>query len=341
MKLHEIAKHIYLKDPPQNLPDIEISGVAAIDHAREGELTFIYRDEYEKFASSTRASCLIANKNIPDVKNSFVLTHPNPYWAFAKAASLFSKAAHRFHGISPKAFIHPSAKLGEDITVGAFAYIDADVSLGNNSVIFPNVFIGHNSEIGCNVEIRANTTIEYATKIGDRVIIHANCSIGSDGFGFAPSGNKEIAPQKIPQTGIVRIESDVEVGSSCTIDRAALGETLIRRGTKLDSNIHIAHNVEIGEHCMFAAMTGIAGSTKIGDRVLIGGHAGINGHIEIGNDITIGAKAGVTKSLLEKGMYMGFPAIPASEWRRQMVYQRKISVLEEKIKALEEKIKNN
>jgi UDP-3-O-[3-hydroxymyristoyl] glucosamine N-acyltransferase len=202
-------------------------------------------------------------------------------------------------------------------------------------VIFPGVFLGRGVKIGASCVLRANVVIEDGCVIGQRVLIHANTTLGADGFGFAP-GKDNIA--KIPQVGIVRVEDDVEIGAGSTIDRAAMGETLIGRDCKLDSSVHVAHNVRLGDHTMMCGGAFVAGSAKIGQWCILAGSTSISNHVELGDRVTIGALAGVTKSLKEPGEYMGFPAVPAGQWRREIASIRRIKSLDERIRNIEERL---
>lgn len=300
--------------------DVEISAMAPIDRAQAGHATFIANPEYAKFAATTRASVIIVGKVIDEIAPAQIVVR-DPYYGFARAAQMFHKENHGPKGISPKASVSSSATIGADVTIHPFVVIDDDAVIGDRVVLYPGCCIGRGVHIGEDSVLRANVVVEHGCRVGKRAIVHGGCVIGADGFGFAP-GEGGIA--KIPQTGIVVIGDDVELGAHVSIDRAALGETRIGNGCKLDDKVHIAHNVVVGDHCMFSGQSGVAGSTRIGSRVVVGGHTAINGHISIADDVMIGGFAGVTKSIKEKGVYMGFPAMPAGQWRRKEVIVRRL-----------------
>ena len=311
--------------------DQSISGIAAVDKAKQSDATFLIKPEYMKFAATTNAAVVIAGKVVDDCPRPQII-HGNPYWAFAKTSQLFAPVREEDGKVSSQASVAPSAKIGKNVTIYAFAFVSDGCEIGDNSVIFPGVYLGRGVKVGRDTVLRANVVVEDGCLIGDRVLIHANTAIGADGFGFAP-GRDDIA--KIPQVGIVRIEDDVEIGGGSTIDRAAMGETVMGRGTKMDSSAHIAHNVRVGQNAMICGGVFVAGSAKIGNRVILAGCATINNHVEIADGVTVGGLAGVTKSIEESGEYMGFPAIPANEWRRQIASIRRLKNMEERLRKLE------
>ena len=312
--------------------DAPVSGIAAVDKATAAQVTFLINPEYMKFAATTAAAAVITAKIVADCLRPQII-HKNPYWAFAKTSQMFVEPRKETGAISPQAFVSPAARIGRNVTIYPFAYVSEDVEIGDGVVVFPGSFLGRGVRVGKDSIIRANAVIEDGCIIGERALVHANATIGSDGFGFAP-GDHDIA--KIPQVGIVRIHDDVEIGASSTVDRAAMGETVIGRGTKLDSGAHVAHNVRIGENTLFCGHAAAAGSAKIGNWVTLGGRVSINNHVEIGDRVTIGALAGVTKSIKEPGEYIGFPAVPVSEWRREIAAVRRLKQLTERVRKLEE-----
>lgn len=320
--------------PDGAVDDIVISGIAPVDKASSNEITFLINPEYMKFASSTKAGAVIVGSVIPDCLRP-QLIHDNPYWAFATTFQMFAPVRAESGTIDSRAFVASDAKIGANVTIYAGAYISEGCVVGDNTVVFPGVFLGRQVTVGDACVIRANVVVEDGCRIGNRVLIHANTTIGADGFGFAP-GASSIA--KIPQVGIVRIEDDVEIGAGTTIDRAAMGETLISKGCKLDSSVHVAHNVKLGAHSMMCGGAFIAGSAKIGEWCVLAGSTSVSNHVELGDRVTIGALAGVTKSLKEPGEYMGFPAVPAGQWRREVAAVRRLQKLDERVRNLEEKL---
>ncbi len=337
MQLVELAKLVRAEVVwPEGEPQAElsISRIAPIAEAQGGELTFISNPEYAKHLATTKASAVIVASAVVGCKIP-QLVHRNPYWAFAKLATFFHREPRGFTGVSEQAYVAPDAVIGKDVTVYPHCYVGPGVKLGARVTLHAGVSIGADCIIGDDVTIYANAVLYHGTKLGARVIVHGGAVIGSDGFGFAP-GEGEIA--KIPQVGHVEIEEDVEVGALATIDRAAMGVTQIKRGTKLDSKVHVGHNVEVGEHCMLSAFTGISGSAKIGNWVLMGGHSGINGHITIADKTKVGAMTGVVKDTEAGETYMGFPALPASQWRRQQVYFGRLADYDKRLRELEAKL---
>jgi UDP-3-O-[3-hydroxymyristoyl] glucosamine N-acyltransferase len=276
--------------------------------------------------------------NNPNIKS--IIRVDNPQAAFAKLLSVyqqFIQAGNKKTGIEPQTFIGANSHYGNDFYLGAFSYIDKNVMIGNNVSVYPNAYIGEGVTIGGNTVIHAGVKIYDGCKIGSNCIIHAGAVIGGDGFGFIPTEN---GFQKVPQTGIVVIEDLVEIGANTVIDRATLGTTVIHTGVKLDNLVHIAHNVEIGEHSAIAAQTGISGSTKIGKHVLIGGQVGIVGHIKIEDGVKINAQSGISKSIEKNKSVSGSPATEFREHYKQLAQIKRIPELLERIKILENELKS-
>ncbi|HBO85021.1 MAG: UDP-3-O-(3-hydroxymyristoyl)glucosamine N-acyltransferase [Deltaproteobacteria bacterium GWC2_42_11] len=314
-----------------------IKGVAGIEDAVSGQITFISNPKYTRLIYKTEASAVIASPDIlQSLKDRNILCAKNPYLAFAKILEYFTPKPTLYQGIHPKAEVHPNTVIDASVSIYSHVYIEEGARIGSGVVLYPGVYIGRDVFVGDDTVIYSNVSVRERCRIGSRVIIHCNSVIGSDGFGFAKEGVKLY---KIPQTGVVRIENDVEIGACVTIDRATLGETVIKRGTKIDNLVQIAHNVVIGEDSVIVAQVGISGSTRIGDRVTLAGQVGVAGHIEIGNDITIGAKSGVTHDLPAKGIFSGMPAIPHREWLKAVNIFAKLPELRKKILELENKIK--
>ncbi len=243
-----------------------------------------------------------------------VIYSDNPYLTFIQAVEIFYTPYRLEPGIHPHAHISPTAKVGKDAAVGAFVYVGDQVEIGAETVIFPFVSLYPRVKIGRKTTIHSHVSIREETRIGNRVIIHNGVVIGADGFGYLKG--KDGAHIKVPQKGIVVIEDDVEVGANTTIDRATLGETVIRRGTKIDNLVQVAHNVEIGENSILAAQTGIAGSSKIGKNVLMGGQVGISDHVTIGDNVTIAAKSGIPKDIPPNSSVGGIPPFDIREAKK-------------------------
>lgn len=335
MRLTELAR--YLNTPivfAGNPEAIEINGVAAIEHAGPLDLSFLGSKAYQSFVGNSKAAALIVREAQSDFKGP-QLIHKDPHFAYAKSALLFHKIEHGPIGIHPSAIIEDGVKLGADLRIGAHVYIAAGSQIGDRVVIYPGVYIGRNVQIGDDTVMHPQTVVYYDSIIGKRCLIHAGCIIGADGFGFAVSDGEVC---KIPQMGRVRIEDDVEFGASVTVDRAANGETLVKRGCKFDDKVHIGHNVEIGENCMFSAFSGVAGSTKVGNWVLMGGHSGISDHLTVVSGARIGAKTGVIENIEKVGTYVGFPAEPAGDWKRSVVHMRHQKEHFRRFRSVEERL---
>lgn len=331
--LEEIAKKIQGKVLGDG--KVLIGGVAGMEEAKKGDITFLSNPRYEKYLRETGASAVIVAEGTGAIEGKNLVLVKNPYLAFAALLKELRPPWIPEPGIHPKAEIHRSARIGERVHVGAYAVIEQGAAVGDRAIIYPGVYIGRDVRIGADAILYSNVSVREATYIGRRVIIHCNSVIGSDGFGYARDGSRYA---KIPQTGIVRIEDDVEVGACVTIDRATVGQTVIGRGTKIDNLVQIAHNVEVGEDCVIVAQVGISGSTKVGSRVQLAGQAGIAGHIEIADDCIIGAKSGVTKDVKEKGAYTGYPVMPHNEWKKSRAVFSRLPEMRKRIEELEKRL---
>ncbi|MBI5373278.1 MAG: UDP-3-O-(3-hydroxymyristoyl)glucosamine N-acyltransferase [Sphingobacteriales bacterium] len=317
-------------------PNVTVSSFGKIEEAREGQLSFFANPKYEEFLYSTRASVII-------VSEDYVLRQPvtatlirvaDAYSAFATLLSKYQEIKQQsLAGVQQPVFIAPTASYGQNVFIGAFAYLGENVKVGNNSKIYPNAFLGDNVTVGDNCIIHPGVKIYNDCRVGNQVIIHAGTIIGSDGFGFAPQADGSF--KKVPQIGNVVIEDNVEIGSNTTIDRATIGSTLIKSGAKLDNLIQVAHNVEIGHSTVIAAQAGISGSTKIGNGVMIGGQAGIVGHIQLGDGSKVNAQSGVSKSVEPGKAVTGSPAYDYTAALRSQAVSRKLPDLEKRIKELE------
>jgi len=319
-------------------PNEEVNTLSKIEEGEKGSLTFLSNPKYNSYLYTTNASIALVNEDfIPEkaIKTTLIKVE-DAYKAFSKLLAYYNEIKLDKSGIETPSFIHESAKVGKDIYIGAFAYISQNVQIGNNVKIYPNVFIGDNVVIGDDTTIFAGAKIYSETQIGKHCTLHSGVIIGSDGFGFVSDENGEY--NKVPQIGDVVIEDHVDIGSATTIDRATLGSTIIRRGVKLDNQIQIAHNVEIGKNTVIAAQTGIAGSTKIGNNCQIGGQVGIVGHLNIGNNVRIQAQSGITRSLKDNEVVQGSPALPYSDYNKSYVHFKNLTKLVAKINELEKKI---
>lgn len=321
----------------------EISGVAGIEEAKPGHLSFVANPKYLKLLHTTRASAVVVGKDVPGAKIP-VIKHPNPYYAFSKAIGLFHEPKKTYpERIDPTALLGKEMIIGKDVYIGPLVIIEDGVKLSDKVVILGGSFIGQDTVIGENSLIYPNVTVREDVFVGRNVIIHSGTVIGSDGFGYAKEKGKY---HKIPQVGKVVLEDDVEIGANVTIDRATLGETRISKGTKVDNLVQIAHNVKIDENTIVCGQVGISGSTKVGKNVTLTGQVGLVGHIEIGDNVIVGAQSGVSKSLPPGKVFFGSPAREHSKARKTEAivsllpqYVEKIRDLEKRIKELEKRLR--
>ena len=312
---------------------VVITGAAKIDSAGPGEITFLANPKYKSYLKKTKASAVIVDKSVTEELPIPVLQVDDVYYSFLQIFLIYNPPKEiQEPGCHSSAIVDPTTDLGKGVSIGSNVHIGKNCKIGNNTKILPGCVIMDDVKIGANCLLYPLVSIRENCRVGNNVIIHNGSVIGSDGFGFAPHQGKF---HKIPQIGVVIVEDDVEIGANCTIDRATMGETIIRRGTKLDNLIQIAHNVEIGESTVIAAQTGIAGSTKIGHHVMMGGQIGIIGHIEIGNYVQIAAQSGVRKSVEDKEILLGSPARPIMRVKRIEAVLNQLPELLKRIKQLE------
>lgn len=322
-------------------PDVVVSKLSKIEEGTVGSLTFLANPKYKSYIYSTQASITIVNKTFEaESKLSTTLIKvEDAYKSFSKLLEYYNQIKVNKFGIEQPSFIAESSKYGQNVYIGAFTYIGEHVSIADNVKIFPGCYIGDNVKIGANTIIFAGAKIYSDCLIGNNCVINSGVIIGADGFGFAPNENQEYS--KVPQTGNVIIEDFVDIGATTTIDRATLGSTIIRKGVKLDNQIQIAHNVEIGKNTVIAAQTGIAGSTKIGENCQIGGQVGIVGHITIGNNVKIQAQSGIGRSIKDNEILQGSPAFGYVDYNKSYVYFKNLPKIVKDINELEKKINGN
>ena len=315
-------------------PEQEITGVSGIREAKAGDITFVASAQYIKHLAGSKASCVIVKDIIPDLTVPQIRVN-NPHFAFAKAIECFyPKPAHEM-GVSSEAFVAESASIGKDVSIYPFAYVADNAVIGEGSVVMPGTFVGNNSTLGRQCLLYPNVTVREGITLGDRVIIHAGTVIGSDGFGYVFEQGEHY---KIPQVGGVIIEDDVEIGSNVSVDRATTGNTIIRKGTKIDNLAQIAHNVTIGQKSLIVAQVAIGGSTEIGDFVIMGGQAAVADHSTIESGTMLAAQSGI-KGYIAKGVYAGSPAIPHATWLRAQALYGRLPEMNKRLRELEEKIK--
>jgi UDP-3-O-[3-hydroxymyristoyl] glucosamine N-acyltransferase len=338
----------YLKGTIVGDPNVKVSNFSKIETGEVGTLTFLSNPKYTEYIYTTKASVVLVNNDFEPEKEigATLIKVANSYDALANLLSLVESFKPKKSGISPMAFISEKAKLGENVYVGAYAVIEEGAQIGNNVQIYPQVYIGDNVKVGNNVIIYPGVRIYKECEIGNNCILHAGCVIGADGFGFAPTADGTY--EKIPQIGIVKIQDDVEIGANTTVDRSTMGATVIGKGVKLDNQIQVAHNVEIGDNTVIAALTGIAGSSKIGKNCMMGGQVGVVGHLSIADNTILAARCAVTHTIKTPGgMYHGAPHMDAKRFQRATVCFRNFPEirqdlldLQKQVKELQEKLNN-
>ncbi|MBZ5533712.1 MAG: UDP-3-O-(3-hydroxymyristoyl)glucosamine N-acyltransferase [Acidobacteriia bacterium] len=314
MKLKDIAARIGARlEPPD--ADAEITGVAGVESAAPGKITFIANKKYAAAAKTTLASALIVDEKFPVLEKPSLRTR-NPHLAYARVMELFYQAPKYDSGVHPSAVVHPSAKIGANASIGAHVVIEAGVEIGENCTLLPHVVIYRGVRIGNNFFAHSHVAVRENCRIGNNVLLHNGVVVGSDGFGFAK--DDEGRWHKIPQTGIVVIEDDVEVQANSCIDRASLGETRIGRGCKLDNLVQVGHNCVVGENGLLCAQVGLAGSTELGKNVILAGQAGIAGHCKLGDGVVVTAQSGTHGDIEPGAVVSGSPAFDNKQWLRSV-----------------------
>ncbi|MDO4640483.1 MAG: UDP-3-O-(3-hydroxymyristoyl)glucosamine N-acyltransferase [Neisseria sp.] len=317
--------------------DVTITGVRPLDNAQPEHIGFLANPKYKSAVVDSAAGAVIVSSKMADeFSERNLIIAPDPYLYFAKVARLFSPVVKARAGVHPTAVIEPSARVPASCEIGAHAYIGANTVLGEACRILAGAVVEHDCQLGDGVVIHPNAVIYYGCKLGNRVEIHGGSVIGADGFGLAFAGDSWF---KIPQTGGVTLHDDVEIGANSMIDRGAMADTAVGRGTKIDNQVQIGHNCQIGEHTVIAACAGISGSTKIGSYCIIGGAAMFVGHIEIADKTTIGGGTAVTHSIKESGYYATcYPLQTHKDWARNAIHIRHLSEMSKKIKQIEKDI---
>ena len=313
--------------------NVEVYTFAKIEEGVPGALSFLANPKYKEYIYTTLSSVVLVNKDFEAEKEiaATLIKVDNAYESLAKLMMMYESSKPKKQGISSLAFIADSAKVGKDCYIAPFATIGEGCEIGDNCYIGDGVSIGDGAKIGDNTMLYAHVTVYHDCRIGNNCILHSGCVIGADGFGFAPTAD---GYNKIPQTGIVVIEDNVEVGANTCIDRATMGSTTIHSGVKLDNLVQIAHNDEVGSHTAMAAQVGIAGSTKIGQWCIFGGQAGVSGHSTIGDRTTVGPQCGTIGNLKGGETLLGAPAMDAKEYIRAMAYMKRLPEMDKKIKQL-------
>jgi UDP-3-O-[3-hydroxymyristoyl] glucosamine N-acyltransferase len=335
MKLRDIAARLSCDMSGDGT--IEIFGVAGVENAREGELSFLVNPKYFPQLKHTQASGLIVGVDFPDSAIP-LLRHKNPYLAFAKAIELFRQPEKAPPGVHPTAIVSPEAILGEDVAIGAYSKIGSGASIGNRVQIGSHSVIQAHSVIGEDSVLQSGCVIRQRVRIGKRCIIQSNAVIGSDGFGYAKQ--EDGSWYKIIQSGTVVVEDDVEIGAATTIDRATVGETWIGQGTKVDNRVHIGHGCQIGKNCLICAQVGLAGSTRLGDNVILAGQVGAAGHLTIGDGVIAIAQTGIPSSVEPGKTISGSPAIDQRTWLKSSAIHARLPELNKHLRDLERRVRD-
>ena len=315
--------------------DVRISGVASLESARPGDLVFLAHPKHRRRLEATQASAAIVPAAETFDRIPVILAQ-DPRLSFIHAVSIFLSPSRPQPGLHPGCQISPTAKIGRNVSVGAFAVIGDDVEIGDGTVIHPLVVVYPGAKIGPDCVLHSLVSIRERVTIGRRVVIHSGAVLGSDGFGYAKAEDGSLV--KIPQLGTVVVEDDVEIGANATIDRASLDATIIRRGTKIDNLVMIAHNVEIGPGSVLAAQTGIAGSSRFGKSVIAAGQVGIADHVSVGDGVIIAAKSGVTKDIPDGSIVAGSPHLDIRDWRKCWVLLPRLQELIKDVRRMKKKI---
>ncbi len=332
MRLRELAERINAQLAPES-QDLEISGLASLGDANTGDLSFYGNPKYLTALRKCRASVVLVPTAFNEPVSPLCISVENPAEAFAELLPLFTRPPiSHAPGIHPTAVIDPSASLGEGCSIGAHVVIQMNTRLGARCIVEAGGFIGEESTLGDDCHLYPHVSIRERCTIADRVILHNGTVIGADGFGYELS---EGCHKKIPQTGTVQIDNDVEIGANSTVDRARFGRTWIQEGTKIDNLVQIGHNVTIGRHCILCAQVGISGSTRVGNYVTLAGKVGLSGHIEVGDKVIVGAMSGLSKSVPPNSVMFGAPAQPLRDFKENYALLKNIRKLYTRVKALE------
>lgn len=331
MNLKDIAGRLGARLEPSEV-EMEITGVAPIETAAPGEITFIANPKYAGAAKTTRAAAIIVDEGFPAIENGRpTLRTRNPQYAYARAVEIFHRPPVYERGIHPTAILHPTAKIGPNASIGAYVVIEAGVEIDESATLLPHVMVYRDVRIGKNFFAHSHVSIRERCRIGNNVILHNGVVIGSDGFGFAKDDRGQW--YKIPQTGTVVLEDGVEIQANCCVDRASLGETRIGRNTKLDNLAHVAHNCTVGENSMLCAQVGLAGSTEVGSNVILAGQVGVAGHCKIGDGAIVTAQSGTHGDIPAGATVSGSPAFDHKQWRRSVALFAKLPELARAIRG--------
>lgn len=321
-------------------PNLEISNVDNLESASEKDASFLANPKYNEAMKLSKAGVICIDRNADRVEGKNYLISDNPSRTFQMIAEKIIASTHQhsgFKGIHPSAVVHETAMIGENVTIGPSAVVDAHAVIGNGSRLYPHTYVGVGVKIGEECTLYPNSSVRERCILGNRVILQPGAVIGSCGYGYT-TDPKTGRHTKLEQLGNVVLEDDVEVGANCTIDRARFKETLIKKGTKLDNLVQIAHNVELGENNIIVSQTGIAGSSKLGNNVFLGGQAGVVGHVTITDNVKVATRGGVSKSITQPGIYGGGPVSPMAEFNKRQVLIRKIGTFVKDLANLKKRI---
>lgn len=339
MKLSELAQKLSCR--VEGPPDLEISGVAGIEHARPGQVTFLANRKYFALLKTTRASAVLLEENVAIERDASqpalaALRSQNPYLAFAHALELFYQAPKYAPGIHPTAIVAQTAKIGEGTHIGPYCYVDEDAEIGHNAVLHSFVTIYRGAKIGDDFVGHAHSVVREHCRIGSRVILQNGAIIGGDGFGYAK--RQDGTWYKMVQSGPAVLEDDVEVQANACVDRATVGETRIGRGTKLDDLVLVGHASQVGSNTMLCGQVGLAGSTKIGNACILAGQVGTAGHLTVGDGTVITAQSGVPNDVPAHGFYSGYPAVENRQWLKMMAALQQLPELQKRVRELESRL---
>lgn len=315
-----------------------VSFFSKIEEGKPGAISFLSNPKYTHYIYDTQSSVVLVNEDVvleQPVRTTLIRV-ANAYECVAKLLQFYESMKPRKTGVDPLAFVSPSAKIGENCYIGAFAVIEDNAVVGDGCQIYPHCYVGQGVTIGNDSVLYPHVVIYYGCKVGQRVILHAGCVIGADGFGFAPSAN---GYDKIPQIGIVTIEDDVEIGANACVDRSTMGSTYVRRGVKLDNLVQIAHNTDIGENTVMSAQVGVAGSSKVGKWCMFGGQVGVAGHLVIGDKVNVGAQSGIIGNLKSDQSYMGSPVMDPKLFFKSMAVLRRLPEIYKMVNDMEKEIR--
>ena len=336
MKLSELAAATSARVDPASADDVEITGAAGLDDAKPGDVSFLANPRYTPNVNTTQASAIYLSEDANVEREIPILRAKNPYLAYTRALRLFHPEPEFAAFVHESAVIDPSAEVAANVWIGAGVVIGPSSKIGEGVRLYPNVTVYEDVTIGKDSTIHSGTVVRERSQLGERVIIHNNVVVGCDGFGYAKDEQKSWL--KIPQTGRVVIEDDVEIGAGTTIDRASVGESRIKRGTKIDNLVQIGHSCTVGEDTLLCAQVGLAGSSHIGSRVILAGQAGVAGHLTIGDDVVITAKSATSHDVPAGKVISGIPAFDNRDWLRSTAAFRRLGEMQRTIRALEKKL---